>query len=342
MVSIFTLLRFLLAVLFATTSSSLPILGDLADVAGGGATGSVFGFLILLVFYWFIVSKAFEFLAFAFGGGVGRYSTTKLYRRLQWLTFALFMTLPVLVGVTLLVSATPVGEHSETHLLAVAQEEGARRRDALARQRNQLATAIAERDEAIALEETRQRVAYNTAVREREDRIEAVRKALTEGIEAEIAVLPEMREIAQIEEFLAQVLDPIVDKYASSDYDDEGFRREFHAYLAGVLRRFRIGFTREEKDEFLSSGADAGIALVEAQMSESCQHHYEAQSFATAEIAGWADGRLCFLSFVIMNYAANPVPTANNTPLSTPIVADFARDYQVFAPAMLRSVLAPM
>ena len=61
----------------------------------------------MFLFWWFVVSQILNFIAFAFGGGVGRYHTTKLYRRLQWLTFILFTSLPVLILAILLLNLTP-------------------------------------------------------------------------------------------------------------------------------------------------------------------------------------------------------------------------------------------
>jgi len=116
MISLPSFIKFFLAILLASGSSSLPIIGDVGSLVGEGVAGSIIGFLILLVFYWFVVSKAFEFLVFALGGGIGRYSTTKLYRRLQWLTFAMFMALPVWALVTLLVTASPLSVHTQTYL----------------------------------------------------------------------------------------------------------------------------------------------------------------------------------------------------------------------------------
>ena len=61
----------------------------------------------MFLFWWFVVSQILNFIAFAFGGGVGRYHTTKLYRRLQWVTFILFTSIPVLILAILLLNLTP-------------------------------------------------------------------------------------------------------------------------------------------------------------------------------------------------------------------------------------------
>lgn len=142
MFSLFGFARLFLAVIMATGSTRLPIIGDVGDIIDDGIVGATVGFGISVVFYWFLISKLTEFLIFAFGGGVGRYNATKLYRRLQWLTFSLFMTLPVFVVAVLVFAATPYSENSKGYDQAVM---GAALKEAQADRLKRLEKAHADR-----------------------------------------------------------------------------------------------------------------------------------------------------------------------------------------------------
>lgn len=157
MFSLFSFIRLFLAILLATGSTWLPIIGDVGDIIDGGIAGSIVGFVISVIFYWFIISKISEFLVFTFGGGVGRYHATRQYRRLQWLTFSLFMTIPVFVIAILIFTATPFAENSEYYNRSVEREEE-RRYDA-------------------AVEA--QKLAYDEAVEARRERIRSARTTRT-------------------------------------------------------------------------------------------------------------------------------------------------------------------
>ncbi len=337
MFSTYNFIKIFIAFLLASGTSTVPILSDVGKLAGGGVTGSILGFLLLFVFYWFLVSKAFEFLAFTFGGGVGRYSTTKLYRRLQWLTFALFMTLPTLIGVTLIFSATPIAEHSPSYLATVQNIEQQRRAVALARQREQVATARVERQKKINAEEAKQQVAYNAAVQQRDAWIKLKRKTLVAAIEAEITALPEMQNVEQESERLSERLQPIIDKYASEDYNHPTFRLELSNYLAAITDRYGVEFNTKDTKLLIQDAGATGVRLAGVQMGSECQDHFKAARFSTSAVLKIPDGNLCVLAFVLTNYTANKFFTDSGSPLLTPSIEDFSKDYRRFVSLTMQS-----
>ena len=108
-------LKFILVLFLAGGSTQAPIISDFVPNFGDGIAASIFAFLILFMLWWFVVSQAISFFSFAFGGGVGRYHTTKLYRRLQWLTFILFTFIPVLILAILFLNLTPFSIETEEY-----------------------------------------------------------------------------------------------------------------------------------------------------------------------------------------------------------------------------------
>lgn len=96
-------------------SIGFPIIRSPLETVSNSIVSDVLEFIFSFVFYYYSVSWVFNFFVFAFGGGVGRYDATKLYRRIQWVTFGLIISLPVSIIATLLIGFTPLAPHSDSY-----------------------------------------------------------------------------------------------------------------------------------------------------------------------------------------------------------------------------------
>lgn len=105
--SIGNLVKFIAVVCLMGINTQIPIIRNFDRVFGNDIEDVILSYLLMFLVCWFLVSQILNFIAFAFGGGVGRYHTTKLYRRFQWLTFILFTSIPVLIFAVLFLNLTP-------------------------------------------------------------------------------------------------------------------------------------------------------------------------------------------------------------------------------------------
>ncbi|MBO6549312.1 MAG: type IV secretory system conjugative DNA transfer family protein [Rhizobiales bacterium] len=186
-------LKFILVLALAGGTTQAPVISGFVPNFGDGIAASIFAFLILFMLWWFVVSQTISFFSFAFGGGVGRYHTTKLYRRLQWLTFILFTFIPVISLAILFLNLTPFSIETDEYraqyervqkerLVAVkraqlkAIEEAKRQRKYLiakarAKRENQIIGAIQTRENKIKQAKDKRRAAIETAKAERQAKI---------------------------------------------------------------------------------------------------------------------------------------------------------------------------
>ena len=309
MFSISNFLKLLLVILLVTLSAQTPFAKGIVDLisslAGGGPFGTAVSSACLFIIFWFLVSKAFDFIAFTFGGGVGRYSTTKIYRRIQWLTFILAMSVPTLGVVTLIFTATPWSENSQTYLDEVKRVQDERRQAAITRQLEQLREAEEERSSNIRTERFRLSRAYDEAVAAREEQIAKRRTELKEEIEAEIEARADYQRFTQQRETLTTRSTAIIEKYSADSYDIDTYKAQARAYLDAIAAKYNIRLEEQDRANVLGGPTSAGLILVGTHISDECKALFEVRNFPTARARATRTGKACFVSFMLTRFQSS-------------------------------------
>lgn len=157
--------------MLAGGTTTLPIIGNVGDFIGGGISGNILGFIILFIFWWFVVGQIYAFIGFAFGGGIGRYHTTKLYRRLQWATFIAFTSIPILISAFLVLNVTPLSIEPAKYRQAVERIEQQRIDKATRNQQLQITQAQALREQKLQIAKDTRAQQIQTAIQARQNKI---------------------------------------------------------------------------------------------------------------------------------------------------------------------------
>lgn len=325
-------IKLFLALLFASGSSYLPIIGDVGSLIGDGPGATIVGFFILLAFYWFVISKAFEFLAFAFGGGVGRYSTTKQYRRLQWLTFLLFMSVPVFVLVVLAVSATPIGEHSPryerevrrikaTRLSAAKAERSKRFDTSVQARRGKIDAARKQRIVDIAVAKRRRELNINIAKSDRKKAIAADVEKQKHELEAEweVAKSEARNESGPIGRQINEITG--IKRHEKSVRDQ--YYREMMTFLDYAREKWKIKNNLDNRIAMFDV-FDRDLNIIRWRyLNVDCGSYFEGTRYS--EIKELKKPDQCIMLVVLMNYDAN-VKDGEGNVLDLPLVREAGSD----------------
>lgn len=264
--------------------------------------GGVIGFIVLLVFFWFIVSKTFDFFAFALGGGVGRYSTTKLYRRFQWLTFALFMSVPVFVIGVLIVEVTPLGRDADGYLARVDRIKESR-----------LAEAEADRDARFNAAESTWNAGLAEAQRQR---IEEAYNAMEEEY---LSTMERNYELFEEEEgALLERRDAVVDGHRIYNENNAAYVDELFRFSIVLQRQFNI-FLRDTQLALLDSLPSRNFdVFIKNYVENDCRGLLANQNYDEMEKLGIRE--FCLTFVVWLNMEANALVNVRAEPLKFPVM----------------------
>lgn len=171
MFTLVNFIKFSLALLLATGAYIAPIVGNLGGYINDSITGQITGFVIYFIVSWFIIGQAYALIGFTFGGGVGRYHTTKLYRRLQWAIFLAFTSIPILIGTFLVLNSTPLSIEPPKYRAAVERIEQQRLDEANRNQQLQLTQALALREQKLQIAKDTRAQQIQTAIQARQNKI---------------------------------------------------------------------------------------------------------------------------------------------------------------------------
>lgn len=316
MISFGFAVRLVISLGLALGGATLPIFGDVGKAVGGGALGSAFGFLITFVLSWVLVSKCIDFFGFAFGGGVGRYHTTKLYRRLQWVTFALFMTLPVFVLSVLFVSGTPVGEPSDRYVDKIARVEAQRLASARAVQRGLYDAAVNKRNGEIAFAQARRRANIDQAKRARLAKIreeeETQERSLEQTRDRRLSALDLgfQQVYEQFEQFRA--------KFPFSHRNNQDYVAEINAFADAVQRQFRVNLNSSHRKSLIDVVSDDLKGFERYYINPDCPTLIREQE--TDRMKRLRIYEMCTAFVLWLNFEANDLRGVTGQPLRVPTI----------------------
>lgn len=307
-------IRAVLVLLLTASSLVLPIVGDASALFGGGAAGAALGFCLVAVLYWIIISKLRDFLVFAFGGGVGRYSTTKPYRRVQWFTFALLMTLPVFVLATLLITASPVGQHSDSYTSTVNRVERERLAAARAQQRELYNAASRDRLRRIEAAKAARQARINEARRLRDIRVARAEAEQKQAIETERDA-----RLAEVDARLGEIdeqFDTLYQTFAFAHLNNDDYWREINAFAVAFERRFGIYLSKARREMLARLVSKELEAFDRVYIQNDCRQLVRDND--TRELKRLRIYEMCTAFVVWLNLAANDLQTATGQPLYLP------------------------
>lgn len=242
-------IKLLIALSLSGGSNFIPILGDLGEIAGGGTGGAIIAFVIRLIIFWFLIGKVFDFVSFTFGGGLGRYSTTKIYRRVQRYTFILMLTPPFWVAATLIFTATPWSEHSTQYLKNVSRIEQERRNLAEKDRQRLISDAKIKLKRDRSNWELRRRVAIGEAKKSRQSRIDKKIESLRNEVLEQYK--PQFAKLASEKQFLFKEPNERLSFYLKEDYDSSNLVVDIKFIVKRLVDASKLGIDQKTQDEFL-------------------------------------------------------------------------------------------